>query len=123
MISRKLLKNSEIHDNSNIEQCYLSVLPEITPILTILLIIIFSTFLWRKVVFTYKNVSFIEFCALQSLIFFIFGFHVHEKAILIPLSLYQLAIIFNKNLKNDVFLLSFVSGITLFPMLSHPAGF
>jgi len=76
---------------SKIEECQLSVLPEIAPFITIALIIGVSSFIWRKMLFGRKKVNFIEFCGLQALVFFIFGFHVHEKAILIPLTLFQLS--------------------------------
>lgn len=70
-----------------IEECVLNVLPEISPFMTILSILLVSSLLWWR--FFTQKMKFIEFCALQALIFFMFGFHVHEKAMLIPLSLYQ----------------------------------
>ena len=79
---------------SKIEECNLSVLPEIAPVFTIIIIVGVSSFIWKKVVFGRKKTSFTEFCGLQALIFFIFGFHVHEKAILIPLTLFQLKFFF-----------------------------
>lgn len=68
---------------SHTEKCELSVLPEISAPHTILLVILTSGFLWRQ------RRGFTEFCAIQSLIFFLFAFHAHEKAVLLPLTLFQ----------------------------------
>jgi len=51
------------------------------------------------------------------MIFFMFGFHVHEKAIQIPLILYALNAIESKKKLHLFFLFSFSSGVTLFPLL------
>eukprot|EP01017_Pseudomicrothorax_dubius_P026250 TRINITY_DN2910_c0_g1_i5.p1 TRINITY_DN2910_c0_g1~~TRINITY_DN2910_c0_g1_i5.p1 ORF type:complete len:147 (+),score=8.59 TRINITY_DN2910_c0_g1_i5:601-1041(+) len=49
-----------------------------------------------------------------------FGFHVHEKAILIPLSLLQLIQTRNITLSKLAFLMSLNAGISLFPLLPEP---
>ncbi|PSN43179.1 putative dolichyl pyrophosphate Glc1Man9GlcNAc2 alpha-1 [Blattella germanica] len=89
------------------------VLPEITPRITFLCTLL-SILLWRSPGNPYHFVRCIILCACGS---FMFGWHVHEKAILlviIPLSL--MAVIWKKEAQMYV-LLSTVGHYSLFPLL------
>jgi len=67
----------------------LLILPNIPPWVSLLLTVGFSIPLWIKILKNKNPHNFLHFCADSSLIFFFFGFHVHEKAALMPLCLYQ----------------------------------
>ncbi|PVG03503.1 ALG6, ALG8 glycosyltransferase [Serendipita vermifera] len=98
-----------------------AILPNIKPIhtfaITIVLQMIFLIKLWRNP--TYK--SFVTALTLCGYVSFLFGWHVHEKAILlvlVPLSL----IAGDKHSYFRVFSIASVSGIfSLFPLLFTPA--
>lgn len=95
---------------------FLKVLPDVSPNITIFIILaclapIIVTFFLTK-----RNVRFVDLVSICGLLFFMFGFHVHEKAIVPYISLLFM-------FAPDVIFLnaaSFVSIVNLFPLLILP---
>lgn len=62
-------------------QTSLRVLPEVPPTLTLILIVVGLLPLLLKYIKMKNKVDFTMLVCLSGLVFFLFGFHVHEKAI------------------------------------------
>eukprot|EP01016_Furgasonia_blochmanni_P041430 TRINITY_DN5377_c0_g2_i4.p1 TRINITY_DN5377_c0_g2~~TRINITY_DN5377_c0_g2_i4.p1 ORF type:complete len:571 (+),score=73.84 TRINITY_DN5377_c0_g2_i4:61-1713(+) len=92
-------------------------LPNISPPTTMLLIIIASLPLLYKVWRHRDPTRILEYCSVGTFIFYMLGFHVHEKAILIPLSLLQVASLRDPQLEKLAFLLSYGGVFGLFTLL------
>ncbi|EAR96049.2 dolichyl pyrophosphate Glc1Man9GlcNAc2 alpha-1,3-glucosyltransferase-like protein, putative (macronuclear) [Tetrahymena thermophila SB210] len=120
-LARKLLKipiSSKSTLTSGVVQVtQFDILPEIKPIYTIMAIIIISLPLWYKIVRNPKAQNILLYSSIQMFIFYMLGYHVHEKAILLPLGIYQLWAIGKQSRSRFVLLFSFVSGVGLLPLL------
>ncbi|CAK60630.1 unnamed protein product (macronuclear) [Paramecium tetraurelia] len=91
-----------------VQETVFNVLPSIGNITTLIIIGSLCLLLFRK---KYKNVY--DIFTISSLIFFNFGYHVHEKAVMIPIIL-QFVQMKNPNL---MFMASFINGIALLPLI------
>ncbi|KAL4504169.1 hypothetical protein ABPG72_021007 [Tetrahymena utriculariae] len=120
-LARKLLR---LHINSKstltsgvVQVTQFDILPEIKPLYTIIAILIISLPLWYKILRNPKATNVLLYSSIQMLIFYMLGYHVHEKAILLPLGIYQLWAIGKQSRSRFVLLFSFVSGVGLLPLL------
>jgi alpha-1,3-glucosyltransferase len=53
---------------------------------------------------------------------FLFGYHVHEKAIMIPLCAFSIKALQSKKLVSLYFLFSFAASMSIFPILPLEGG-
>lgn len=94
-----------------------AVLPDITPIVTFILTILFITPCLIKLWRTKNSYDFVRSLVLCSLTAFLFGWHVHEKAILMPIVPLSLLAVLFENEARLFFLLSVTGYFSLFPLL------
>ncbi|KAM3139803.1 glycosyl transferase [Paramecium bursaria] len=103
----KLLGINKANTASGIvQETVFNILPNINAIHTLILISIFCILVWKQ-----NNIY--QMATISSLIFFNFGFHVHEKAIMIPIIL-QLS--YGKS-PLLTFMASYINGISLMPLI------
>lgn len=102
------------------------VLPSVSPFMTLLLVV--STMIpalihcWRKLYFSFNpTIIFLRLVILMSFCSFLFGFHVHEKAILLIIVPMTPLIMINKSDAINFFILSVTGTYSLFPLLFKPA--
>lgn len=94
-----------------------SVLPNITPSATFILTVLFAAPCLIKLWTHPSPLDFVRSLVICSLTAFLFGWHVHEKAILMPIiPLCVLAVLFDHDAKM-FFLLSVTGYFSLFPLL------
>jgi hypothetical protein len=68
-------------NNNNFTANKLKVLPEISPKITVIIILSLLTPIIISYFLSGKKIKFVKLVAICGLVFFMFGFHVHEKAI------------------------------------------
>jgi len=123
--ARKVLKmNIELPTNSPnqgvVREIDMAILPNVGSKICLVLVLISIIPLFITIWKQPKRKLFIEYCIISSFAFFYFGYHVHEKAILLVLNLVQ--IIWLKGRMNALSAVSFsvLSGLSLFPLLPLP---
>ncbi len=94
----------------------LKVLPEISPSVTILIILSLLTPIIISYFLTKKQTKFTNLVCMSGLLFFMFGFHVHEKAIIPYLNLLFFFCPSTPQINTSVF----VSIVNLVPLLIQP---
>ncbi|KAL4459455.1 hypothetical protein ABPG74_018068 [Tetrahymena malaccensis] len=120
-LARKLLKipigSKSTLTSGVVQVTQFDILPEIKPIYTIISILLISLPLWYKILQNPKAKNILLYSSIQMFIFYMLGYHVHEKAILLPLGIYQLWAVGKQSRSRFVLLFSFVSGVGLLPLL------
>ncbi|CAB3411379.1 unnamed protein product [Caenorhabditis bovis] len=126
----KLLKIGNIeaptYTSGLVQEYSHSVLPNVSPIATLALVVLFSLAVLTMIVVrmpksaTGDSPDFTLYAIFSSLVFFYFGYHVHEKAIiLITVPMTILAIKDVKHLRLYIFITT-ISSFSLFPLLFTP---
>ena len=98
------------------------ILPRVSALVTLVIISLVLGYLVYKIIRQPKKQLFPLFVVQSGMIFFFFGYQVHEKAIMMPLTILQLYSVMNHNtgrLLELGFVMSFTAGVSLFPLFFH----
>jgi len=95
----------------------MAVLPNVGSKTCIALILLFLIPLFVKVWQGGKRKRFVEYCIYSGMTFFFFGYHVHEKAILVQLTILQIIAMKYVRVWKISLLLSINAGLSLLPLL------
>uniref|UniRef100_A0A0N4Z1Y7 Alpha-1,3-glucosyltransferase n=1 Tax=Parastrongyloides trichosuri TaxID=131310 RepID=A0A0N4Z1Y7_PARTI len=109
------------YTNGLVQEYEHTTLPNIMPIYTITMILIFLTPLIKlNITKMDRKEKYLKSLIISSMAFFCFGYHVHEKAILLPLI--PLMLLSFKNLKylSLYFNIYILSHFTIFPLIFSP---
>jgi len=119
----KISKSQNVSSLGITQETSFDFLPRIPPSFTILLILTFLIPLFYTVWKNPKRKYFLNYLAYAIFVFFLFGYHVHEKAILMVLIIYQANIFNEQKFSLEIMLfLRITSGISLFPLLIRING-
>lgn len=117
-----------IKENNNgsrglVQDVVFTVLPQITPKLTFLLTLLYQTLAVIPLLFDPSYKRFIGSLTLCGLASFLFGWHVHEKAIMLVIIPFSFLVIFDRRLLIPFMLVTSAGYVSLFPLLYKNADF
>lgn len=119
-LSLKLLNNGT---KGLVQDVTFIMLPQITPKLTFLLTIFYQILAVVPVLFDPSFKRFIGSLTLCGMSSFLFGWHVHEKAILLVIIPFSFLVIFDRRLLLPFMLVTSSGYVSLFPLLFENADF
>lgn len=123
--ARKVLKmDISLPENSPnrgvVREIDMAVLPNVGSktclVLVVLALIPLFISIWKQP----KRKKFVEYCIISSFAFFYFGYHVHEKAILLVLNFVQIIWFRGRMSPLSAVSFSLLSGLSLLPLLPAP---
>ncbi|CAI5440886.1 unnamed protein product [Caenorhabditis angaria] len=105
------------YTNGLVQEYEHSVLPNVSPIGTLILVVVSSLVAMFALIWRGKERDFSIFATISALCFFYFGYHVHEKAIILITIPYTIYAIKNpKFIKNLIFIQQ-IATFSIFPLL------
>ena len=116
-----------ITDNSGtkglVQDVAFIILPQITPRITFLLAIFYQTLAVIPILFDPSFKRFVGSLTLCGLASFLFGWHVHEKAIMLVIIPFSFLVVHDRRLLTSFMLVCSAGYVSLFPLLYENADF
>lgn len=106
-----------------VQDVFFVILPQITPKLTFLLTLFYQTLAVIPVLFDPSFKRFVGSLTLCGFVSFLFGWHVHEKAIMLVIIPFSFLVPFDRRLLTPFTLLASAGYVSLFPLLYESQDF
>lgn len=106
-----------------VEDVYFVILPQIVPKLTFLLTLLYQVLAVVPVLFDPSFKRFMGSMTLCGLASFLFGWHVHEKAIMLVIIPFSFLVVSDRRLLSSFMLLTSAGYVSLFPLLYESQDF
>lgn len=122
-LRQRIALNSNDGTRGLVQDISFVILPQITPKLTFLLTLVYQSIAVIPVLFDPSFKRFIGSLTLCGYASFLFGWHVHEKAIMLVIIPFSFLAVFDRRLLNSFMLLTSAGYVSLFPLLFQPQDF
>ncbi|CCK72811.1 dolichyl-P-Glc:Glc1Man(9)GlcNAc(2)-PP-dolichol alpha-1,3-glucosyltransferase KNAG_0L01920 [Huiozyma naganishii CBS 8797] len=117
IIRQRLKKNANHGTKGLVEDVYFVVLPQITPATTFLLTLLYQVLAVLPLLFDASFKRFLGSLTLCGFASFLFGWHVHEKAIMLVIIPFSFLVVYDRRLLTSFKLVTTAGYVSLFPLL------